>query len=389
MTMREERKREKKKRRREEGGDSEISNKDGNNDDGAVASSSSTRKCAVKKWHFSFDYQHVMAPMVGASELAFRLLCRKYGTTLAYTPMMIASEFVKEAAGIAATLPKREEGDGMEDHSYVANSNICEFQTIPQDRPLVCHFAANDPSDFARAAKLVESHCDAIDLNLGCPQRTAYIGHFGSYLLDGDDDRKLILDIVRAGTEAVSIPIFVKIRLLDTIEETIKLCHQLRDAGAALIAIHARYRASWERTSAGAREGPALLDQIGIVKRSMPDFPILSNGNVITFDDVMSNIQLTGADGVMSAEGILDDPALFLPRHGNVNDDGDCVIPIPIYSPLRQCNDRESATAGGGGGGEGKETAIHKLRKKLQKIEAIEKKVKEVGEEGISNDHRS
>ena len=52
--------------------------------------------------------------------------------------------------------------------------------------------------------------------------------------------RQLVLDIVSAGNKAVSIPIFVKIRLLDTIEETIKLCHQLRDAGASLIAIHAR-----------------------------------------------------------------------------------------------------------------------------------------------------
>ena len=52
--------------------------------------------------------------------------------------------------------------------------------------------------------------------------------------------RQLVLDIVKAGSNAVSIPIFVKIRLLDTIDETTKLCHQLREAGASLIAIHAR-----------------------------------------------------------------------------------------------------------------------------------------------------
>ena len=53
-------------------------------------------------------------------------------------------------------------------------------------------------------------------------------------------NRQLVLDIVRAGSQATPVPIFVKIRLLDTIEETIKLCHQLRDAGASLIAIHGR-----------------------------------------------------------------------------------------------------------------------------------------------------
>eukprot|EP00984_Skeletonema_dohrnii_P012288 scaffold4972_cov67-Skeletonema_dohrnii-CCMP3373.AAC.1 len=135
------------------------------------------------KQHFPFEYQHILAPMVGASELAFRLLCRKYGATLSYTPMMSASEFVQEAA-------TAKQG--------ITNSNICEFQTIPQDRPLVCHFSANEPQDFARAAALVEPYCDAIDLNLGCPQRTAYLGHFGSYLL-GKEDRQLIVDIIRAG----------------------------------------------------------------------------------------------------------------------------------------------------------------------------------------------
>ena len=378
-----------------------IDGRNKRNDDDRAGGDERARKNRQRQRHFPFDCQYILAPMVGASELAFRLLCRKYGTTLAYTPMMIASEFVKEAttaaaAAAAAANGKNNANDSSSSDYNIANSNICEFQSIPQDRPLVVHFAANDPTIFATAAQLVEQHCDAIDLNLGCPQRTAYLGHFGSYLLS-NTDRRLICNIIRAGKMAVSVPIFVKIRLLDTIDETITLCHQLRDAGASLIAIHARYRASWERSSASAREGPALLDQIALIKASMPDFPIIANGNVITYTDVTSNLELTGADGIMSAEGILDNPALFLPRYGNVDNDRE--ISIPILSPLHvhqqqqqqpQCNTNhhhQGDTLGRSGCDDDK--AIRKLRKKLREVESIEEKVKVVGDEGINNDQRS
>jgi len=210
------------------------------------------------KSKFSFPIQYILAPMVGASELPFRLLCRKYGTQAAYTPMMSSTMFASDAQ-------YRKE----------------EFQTIPEDRPLVCHFSANDPKEFTNAAKLVQDKCDAIDLNLGCPQRTAYLEHFGSYLLE-PEDRELICDIVRMASRNVSVPIFVKIRLLNTIEDTIQLCQQLKDAGASLIAIHARYRASFERKGAGARDGAAKMDHILKVREALgPDFPLIANGNVM------------------------------------------------------------------------------------------------------------
>lgn len=252
-----------------------------------------SKKAKKKSALIPFDYRYIVAPMVGASELPFRLLCRKYGAQLAYTPMMIASQF-------AESKEYREK----------------EFQTCSFDRPLVCHFAANDPKSFAKAARKAQPFCDAIDLNLGCPQRTAYVGHFGSYLLD-QKDRDLIISIVKAGVEAVDIPIFVKIRLLDNYEETLELCQQLYNAGASLIAVHARYRATFHRKGPGARDGPALLDQVQQLKAAFPDKILITNGNTTTYNDVVTNLESTKADGIMSAEGILDNPALFLCRFGD------------------------------------------------------------------------
>jgi hypothetical protein len=213
--------------------------------------------------YFPFEYEHILAPMVGASELAFRLLCRKYGATLCYTPMMSAKQFSDEADRIvnSTAAGATTSTSASTPANMIANTNICEFQTIPQDRPLVVHFSANNPAHFASAAKHVEHLCDAIDLNLGCPQRTAYLGHFGSYLLDACD-RQLVLDIVRAGANAVSIPIFVKIRLLDKVEDTIRLCQELRGAGASLIAIHARCQYQCAKLAAFLSRVPHLKHQI-------------------------------------------------------------------------------------------------------------------------------
>ena len=235
-------------------------------------------------------HKYICAPMVGASELAFRLLCRRYGTQLAYTPMMNSELFAID-----------------EDYRNE------QFQCTSEDRPIVAHFSGNNPEVIVQAAKHVENRCDAIDLNLGCPQRIAYAGKFGSFLL-AEEHRDTVLSMVRALSHSIRLPIFVKIRLLDTVPDTIRLCQQLVEAGASLIAIHARYRVDLTlRTGPGARDGPAHLDQVEQIKKVVDSIPIIANGNVITWEDVERNLISTGADGIMSAEGLLDNPALFYP----------------------------------------------------------------------------
>jgi tRNA-dihydrouridine synthase 1 len=165
------------------------------------------------------------------------------------------------------------------------------------------------------AARYVEHRCDAIDLNLGCPQVVAFTGHYGSFLLD-DADRPLVLSIVKTLADALSIPVFVKIRLLSTLEETVTLCNQLAEAGAALIAVHARHRVSLTDRNADARGGAAHLEQVAAIAETLPlDVRLIANGNVREHADVVSNLELTGADGIMSAEGLLDNPAIFSAEH--------------------------------------------------------------------------
>jgi len=105
----------------------------------AVASSANRTSNSTLTGITPESLQYIVAPMVGGSELAFRLLCRKYGATIAYTPMMSSERFAV-------------------DEEY----RKAEFQTTPEDRPLVAHFSANDPKVFLQAALLVQDQCDAI-----------------------------------------------------------------------------------------------------------------------------------------------------------------------------------------------------------------------------------
>ena len=132
-------------------------------------------------------------------------------------------------------------------------------------------------------------------------------------------------------------------------------------------AFHSLDRASWERKGPGARDGPALLDQVRIIKESMPSFPIISNGNIITYEDVVANRQNTAADGVMSAEGLLDNPALYLPRLGDARDKNK-EISIYIPSPLRDSKLQQSVN-------HKDDRALRKLNKKMRKIMSSEKKL--------------
>ena len=258
-------------------------------------------------------YTYILAPMVGASELPFRLLCRKYGAQLCYTPMMSSSQFA-------------------DSDSYRVEYFGSSHQVHVADHPVYAHVHANTVAEFVSAAeRAVRMGCDGIDLNLGCPQRTAFIGHFGSYLCTDDPiTHKHVALMLTSAVQAIrnQIPVTAKIRLLHKNQArfTFDLCQTLHanGQGAAQIAIHARQRASWERTGPGARDGPADLDQVAAIvseirshsNATSRQLHIITNGNTTTYKHVEDNLNLTHADGIMSAEGLLDNPALFLPRYG-------------------------------------------------------------------------
>ena len=172
------------------------------------------------------------------------------------------------------------------------------------DRPLFVQFCANKPEELLEAAQYVAPYCDAVDLNLGCPQGIARSGHYGAYL---QEDWETIHKLVSKLHNELSIPVTAKMRILETREKTLEYAKMILSAGASILTVHGR-----RREQKGHNMGVADWSMIRFLRENLPPETVLfANGNIMNAGDVEACLEATGADGVMSAEGNLSDPTIF------------------------------------------------------------------------------
>ncbi|KAI1154211.1 dihydrouridine synthase [Nemania diffusa] len=250
----------------------------------------------------------VVAPMVDQSEFAWRRLTRSFMTPqeneklLAYTPMFHARLF-KESPSykdnhFQATKQPVEAPDAVDPANLYLDGNPS------LDRPLFVQFCANDPEHLLHAAQKVAPYCDAVDLNLGCPQGIARKGHYGAFL---QENQQLIYDMINTLHTNLSVPVTAKIRILDTKEATLAYAKNVLAAGASILTVHGR-----RREQKGHLTGVADWAYIRYLRENLPAETVLfANGNILQHGDIERCLAATGADAVMSAEGNLSDPSIF------------------------------------------------------------------------------
>lgn len=221
-----------------------------------------------------------LAPMAGVTDMPFRRICASFGAGL------VCSEMIS-AKGL-----------------YYNDKKTAELMQISDDeRPCAIQIFGSDPDIMAEIIpKVMAYHPEIIDINMGCPAPKIVNNGDGSALLKNP---VLIGKIVRAVSDASSVPVTVKIRKGwdDNSVNAVETAKIIEDSGAAAIAVHGRTRAQFY-------SGEADWDIIRQVKQAVK-IPVIGNGDIWSAADAKQLIDYTGCDAVMVARGAEGNPFIF------------------------------------------------------------------------------
>ncbi|GAA1156687.1 tRNA dihydrouridine synthase DusB [Nesterenkonia sandarakina] len=227
----------------------------------------------------------VLAPMAGITNTAFRRLCRDYGGGL----------FVNEMVTARALVERRPESLRIIKHE-------------PDEVPRSVQLYSVDPVTTGHAVRMLvdEGRADHIDMNFGCPVPKVTRKGGGSAL---PWKTRLFESIVATAVREASkgnIPVTVKMRKgIDEDHLTyIEAGRIARDSGVAAVALHGR-------TARQHYSGQADWSAIAALRESLPDIPVLGNGDIWSAEDAVAMVEQTGVDGVVVGRGCQGRPWLF------------------------------------------------------------------------------
>lgn len=241
----------------------------------------------------------MLAPMAGATDHAFRTVCKSFGAEYLVSEMVCAKALCYEQK--------------IKKSITASPSKTAPLAAIREgELPMAVQIFGSEPSFMAEAAKMIAENSyrgttslftpTAIDINMGCPVPKVVSNGEGSALLKNPD---LASEIVEAVVKAVDIPVTVKIRIgwdKNSIN-AVEMAKRLEAAGAALICVHGRTR---EQQYAPYAD----WTQIAAVKKAV-NIPVIGNGDIFTPDDALKMINETECDGIMIGRGALGNPWIF------------------------------------------------------------------------------
>lgn len=221
-----------------------------------------------------------LAPMAGIADRAFRELCINYGAGYTVTEMVSAKGFTM--------------GDRKSRELLVLGET---------ENPAGAQIFGDDPEIMAQAAvKCLEYNPQIIDINMGCPAPKIAMNGGGASLMKKPE---LAGEIVKAVSDAVPIPVTVKIRKGwdDDSVNAVELAQIAEKNGAEAITVHGRTRMQMY-------SGEVDYDIIAKVKQAV-SIPVIGNGDIRDEQSATIMLEKTNCDAIMIGRGALGNPWIF------------------------------------------------------------------------------
>jgi len=220
----------------------------------------------------------LLSPMVDVTDLPYRLICRKAGAGMAYTPMIYIDSIL---------------------HENKPTQDL--MKSIKADRPLGLQVTGDSEKEFNDLGKHLKGF-DLVDINCGCPSIRITGTQAGSYLLMHPDKIANMIKILKSEkVNPQGIPVTAKIRLGFKQNNVIEIAKKIEAAGADAITLHARLATQGGKIPADWTWIKKIKENAGI--------PIIGNGDVFTGQKAAEMLDI--ADGVMIARGAIGDPYIF------------------------------------------------------------------------------
>jgi nifR3 family TIM-barrel protein len=177
------------------------------------------------------------------------------------------------------------------------------MELTDNERPAGVQIFGDDPKTMADAGVFaLRFNPEFIDINMGCPAPKISGNGAGASLMKNP---KLCGEIVRAVTDAVTIPVTVKMRKGwdDNSVNCVEIAKIVEANGASAVTVHGRTRQQYYKP-------PVDWNIIKEVKKAVK-IPVIGNGDVTSGEKAKMLYEHTGCDMIMVGRGALGKPWIF------------------------------------------------------------------------------